>query len=115
MLVNRFLAPSIDVELPRSVSASITEEKAIHLAIDSGLSLYVGDSKVEWDALTGVLAAIRERDDPKIVRIKSDKTVPIEYVVRAIDAVRAAGMKSVSLEAETRQAIEMQAAEGDKP
>lgn len=108
MLVNRFLAPSIDVELPRSASATITEEKAIHIAIDFELSLFVEDRKVEWEELSAVLSRLKSQDEPKIVRIKSDKTVPIEYIVRAIDAVRAAGLKSVSLEAETRQALEVE-------
>lgn len=108
MLVNRFLAPSIDVELPRSASATITEEKAIHIAIDSEHSLFVEDRKVEWEELSAVLSRLKSQDEPKIVRIKSDKTVPIEYIVRAIDAVRAAGLKSVSLEAETRQALEVE-------
>ncbi len=112
MLVNRFLAPSIDVELPRSASATITEEKALHLAIDSDLALYVEDQKVEWNDLTAVLSRLKSQSDPKIVRIKSDKSVPIEFVVRAIDAVRAAGLKSVSLEAETRQALGAEGLEG---
>lgn len=113
MLVNRFLSPSIDVELPRSASATITEEKALHIAIDSYRELYVEDRKVEWNELPAALSRLKGQGEPKIVRIKSDKSVPIEFVVRAIDAVRAAGLKSVSLEAETRQALEAESLVGE--
>jgi biopolymer transport protein ExbD len=101
MLVTKFLTPSINVDLPKSVSADIREERAIHLGIDKDLNLFIGEEKADWATLVESLNAVRERENPQIVRIKADKTVPIEYVVRAIDAVREAGMKTVALEAET--------------
>ncbi|MEP0813134.1 MAG: biopolymer transporter ExbD [bacterium] len=106
MLVNRFLAPSINVDLPRSVSADITEEKALNLAIDKDANLFLNQAPVEWENLVAALTTAKEESHPEIVRIKSDKTVPIETVVKAIDAVRAAGMKSVALETATREALE---------
>ena len=101
MLVTKFLTPSINVDLPRSVSADIREERAIHLGIDKDLNLFVGEQPADWTTLVATLNAVKEAEHPEIVRIKADKTVPIEYVVKAIDAVREAGMKTVALEAET--------------
>ena len=101
MLVTKFLTPSINVDLPRSVSADIREERAIHLGIDKDLNLFVGEQAADWTTLVATLTAVKEAEHPEIVRIKADKTVPIEYVVKAIDAVREAGMKTVALEAET--------------
>lgn len=100
MLVTKFLTPSINVDLPRSVSAEITEEKAIHLTIDSEYELYLGEERIAWDSLVPALKALSEKEKPEIVRIKADKDVPIRIVVRAIDAVRAAGLKTVALETE---------------
>ncbi len=101
MLVTKFLAPSINVDLPKSVSADVREDRAIHLGIDYELNLFIGEEKKEWETLVDALIAAKESDNPQIVRIKADKSVPIEYVVRAIDAVREAGLKTVALEAET--------------
>jgi len=101
MLVTKFLSPTIDVDLPKSVSADLREERSIHLAIDRELNLFIGESQVQWENLITALKDAKESDHPEIVRIRADKTVPVEYVIRAIDAVRAAGLKTVALEAET--------------
>lgn len=111
MLVTKFLAPSISVDLPKSVSADIREERAIHLGIDNELNLFIGEEKRDWASLVDSLIAAKDADNPQIVRIKADKSVPIEYVVRVIDAVREAGLKTVALEAETPNPSDFPASE----
>ena len=106
MLVNRFLAPTINVDLPRSVSATITEEHSVQVAISADSTLYLGQTPVTWDNLVPALTSLKETENPEIVRIKSDKTVPIQTVVRVIDAVREAGLKTIALETGTREALE---------
>ena len=61
MLVNRFLAPSINVDLPRSVSAEITEERSIQLSIARDENVYIGKTEVPWENLVAALTDLKNR------------------------------------------------------
>jgi len=95
MLVSRYLPPSLTVTLPEAVAGQIVDQPAVVISITSDGGLQVDENTVQW----GVLAQHLAGQEPGTqVRIKADKAVDYDYVVKALDAAAQAGLTRIALE-----------------
>ena len=95
MLVSRYLPPSLTVTLPEATAAQVVDQPAVVISINRDGGLQVDEATVQWGALAQHLAGLEQAT---MVRIKADKAVDYDYVVKALDAAAQAGLTRIALE-----------------
>lgn len=81
----------LNVELPRAVTGNPQAAARFEIAVDKSGNMYVSGSRVSNAQLQQVLAERLRVNPDMFVIVKADKEVRYEYVVNALDEVRAAG------------------------
>jgi biopolymer transport protein ExbD len=87
MLTSTLVAPNaIKLLLPASSSKTMAKQ-TITVYINENFNYFIGESRVgEADLLSRLENSLAGQQDASIV-LRSDKTVPVQYVVNVIDAV----------------------------
>ncbi len=98
MLVSRFLQPALEVELPGSSTASMTEGCQIIIVLDEDGRIYVDGTTMTDKALAERLS-LASADEQDFVRLRADKNVRLQRVVEVLDIIRASPVTGVALEA----------------
>jgi len=109
LLTSYVILPSIQVNLPESETALVSEPADLSLTIEQDRSLYLNDeaiSKVRLEeALRAIFAdepnGIGER--PNGIVIQSDRRVPFGFVVEIMDLVKKAGAENISFLVESER------------
>lgn len=87
MLTSTLVAPNaIKLLLPSSSSQTMAKQ-TITVYINDLFQYYVEETPVADDDLTSSLSARLEGENDATVVLRSDKTVPVQYVVNVIDAI----------------------------
>lgn len=96
MLTSSFVAPNaIKVLLPKA-KGQVISRQSHQLTIDSKNNFYLDNKPVDPAQLTQLLAQLPKVDgEPPVVVLRVDKSVPVEYLVQALDAGRQAGVKMI--------------------
>jgi biopolymer transport protein ExbD len=95
-------APGIEVELPKSSSTAMVEDKLdinIWVAVD-GMVL-VNDEPVTSASLAALLKQEAQRDESALVIIKADTGVSHGRVVSVMDQVKSAGLSRLAIATST--------------
>jgi len=98
MLVSRFLQPALEVELPGSSTASMTEGSQITIVLDEDGRIHVDGTPMTDVALVERLGLVSV-DEQDFVRLRADKNVALQRVVEVLDIIRASPVIGVALEA----------------
>ena len=87
MLTSTLVAPNaIKLLLPSSSSKTMAKQ-TVTVYINEFFQYYVDETPVTDDELAGIISAkINDQNDATVV-LRSDKSVPVQYVVNVIDAV----------------------------
>ncbi len=87
MLTSTLVAPSaIKLLLPSSDSRTMAPH-TVTVYIDADRQMYLEEEPVDLEALrTGLLSSLSGHTEGAVV-LRSDKSVPVQYVVNVIDAV----------------------------
>ncbi len=87
MITSTLISPNaIKLLLPNSSSKTMSKQ-SITVYINDEFNYYLDKRRIEEENLTNVLAqALLEYDQGTVV-LRSDKSVPVQYVVTVIDAV----------------------------
>ncbi|NPA34062.1 MAG: biopolymer transporter ExbD [Chlorobi bacterium] len=96
MLTSSFVAPNaIKVLLPKA-KGQVISRQSYQLTIDANNNFYLDNKPVDPNQLTQLLAELpKVNGDPPVVVLRVDKSVPVEYLVQALDAGRQAGVKMI--------------------
>ena len=87
MLTSTLVAPNaIKLLLPSSNSKTMAKQ-TITVYIDANFSYYVEESPVNTEFLTETIGTKLQGESEGTVVLRSDATVPVQYVVTLIDAV----------------------------
>ena len=100
MLITRYLPPTLAVTLPEASQSTVDDSPAVIISIDREGQLTVDGALQQWNALPSQLAG---RDPDTRVRIAADRNTDYDYIVKAMDAVAAAGLKHIALETQPMQ------------
>lgn len=98
MLIAHFMQPALNVELPKSATATDVAHGSVTVVIDASGSVYLGAQPVSDTALAQSLNALSP-DKVGLVRLRADDRVGLQRVVEVLDIIRASPVKSVALEA----------------
>lgn len=85
------IQPGIKVELPRSETSQVVEEKSLIVTIARDGAVWIGDEKSSLDGMGALLRRRIVSGSTETIVIKADRTVSLETAVRVIDRIKAAG------------------------
>ncbi|MGC6455366.1 MAG: ExbD/TolR family protein [Coraliomargaritaceae bacterium] len=93
-LMSFISAELIKLELPTAEEASIPEDPGDrqYLSVTTSGDLYLGAAPVEFDALTGVLASLKQRTPNLKLYLRADGTAQHRYVNKVMDSCAKAGI-----------------------
>ncbi len=96
MLTSSFVAPNaIKVLLPKA-KGQVISRQSHQLTIDAKYNFYLDNKQVDPSQLVQLLSGLPTVDgEPPVVVLRVDKSVPVEYLVQALDAGRQAGVKMI--------------------
>lgn len=97
MLIASFQNPALELNLPGSSTAVSIDERSITVYISESGGLFIDRDQIEWIDLGPRLALLKNEID--LVRIAADRTTTYEDIIRAMDAVRNAGITNLAMEA----------------
>ncbi|WP_448590207.1 ExbD/TolR family protein [Thermodesulfobium sp.] len=90
---------AIPIDLPNAKTAVIKQEiKDIPLTIKSDGTMFINENKTDPKLITETLKTLKSDNPNIIIKIRADKNTQFDFVVRAIDACRAAGIERYNIE-----------------
>jgi len=88
MLTSTLISPNaIKVLLPKSSSGQTMAKQNVTVAIDNDYNFFVENQPTPETELQAAIANYMFNIQEGTIKLHADKTVPIQYVVRVIDAV----------------------------
>ena len=88
MLTSTLISPNaIKLLLPQSTSGQTLAKQNVVVSIDSNYKFYVENIETSEEELSQVIGGFLKDVTDGTVKLHSDKTVPVQYVVTVIDAV----------------------------
>ncbi len=101
LLTTNFLTEEgINIQLPQAKKTSPQQEEPITVYVDKGGHFYLGKNKVSSKELMKRLRSILTNSPERVVVIKADRNVILNYAVKAMDIARASGAKKLFLATE---------------
>ncbi len=99
MLTSTFLVPeAIELELPESSSATVTEITPITVALNAAGELTLNGEPVQLEALRlAIKPLIADKADDRAITLKSDAKTQVQQLLNVMDEIRAAGGNNVAL------------------
>lgn len=98
MLTSTFLVPeAINLELPESSTATVTNTTAITVALNQGGELALNGETIELDHLQVAIKALLRQDADASITLKSDAHTEVQQLIKVMDEIRNAGGKNLAL------------------
>ncbi|VAX27875.1 Biopolymer transport protein ExbD/TolR [hydrothermal vent metagenome] len=98
MLTSTFFVPeAIDLSLPQSKSAVVSDSPSITLTLDHLGVLNLNGDRVALKDLRVALAPLLKTDGSLAVALKSDARTAVQQLIEVMDEVRAAGGNNIAL------------------
>ena len=98
MLTSTFLVPeAIELELPESSSASVTETTPIVVSLNEAGQLALNGEVVELHQLRAAIEPLLKEDAESTITLKSDAHTEVQQLLNVMDEIRAAGGSTIAL------------------
>ncbi len=96
MLTSTFMVPeAIELELPESSSATVTDITPIIVSLDQTGQLALNGERIELEQLRGAIEPLLKTD--AAITLKSDARTEVQQLLAVMDEIRAAGGTDVAL------------------
>lgn len=101
LLTSQFVIQTgVKVKLPGSKTNEQTIPSRLIVTLTSAGGIYVGSEEISIAELPGKLESAKQSQLEENVIIRADKTVPIELVIKVIDAAKSVGLDKFTIETE---------------
>lgn len=98
MLTSTFLVPeAIELELPESASATVTEITPITIALNSSGELALNGESIQLDKLRQTIEPLIADNTDVAITLKSDARTEVQQLLKVMDEIRAAGGSNIAL------------------
>lgn len=90
--------PQLQINLPESKTAEqapAENNQPLVLRIKSAEQITLDEKPVALEALTGALKTLRQQAPARPIAMQADREAPFGVVVKALDALRGAGVKNI--------------------
>ncbi len=103
LLTSQFVVlTGVKVTLPGSKANSSTDAAQIVVVISEDKSLYVNTEYVVLNELENKLKQLKTKINTDNLIIKADKSVPVELIIKVIDAGKLSGLGKFTLQTEKK-------------
>ncbi len=103
LLTSQFVVlTGVKVTLPASKANSSTDAAQIVVVISEDKSLYVNTEYVVLSELENKLKQLKTKINTDNLIIKADKSVPVELIIKVIDAGKLSGLGKFTLQTEKK-------------
>ena len=98
MVTAPMMQEGVDVNLPQAQGKSLpSKEKRVTISITDKREIYINDRKTQLDQLEDALKKIFQNRLDKQIFLRADEIVPYGYVVKAMAAIRNAGIEQLGM------------------
>jgi len=98
MLTSTFIVPeAIELELPESTSASVTDKQPIIVAMDKKAQLSLNGERIELKQLRNAIETLLKQDKTSAITLKTDAHTEVQQLLQVMDEIRLAGGSNVAL------------------
>ena len=98
MITAPLMNQGVEIDLPRASAQPLEgDEDQLVLSIDKDLKHYLNDNEIPFKDLQARLAAIAREAPGQPVFVRADASIEYRYVIRAMAALKNAGMPKVGL------------------
>ena len=98
MLTSTFLVPeAIELELPESASATVTEITPITVALNASDELSLNGKPIQLEQLRQAIEPLIADSADAAITLKSDARTEVQQLLKVMDEIRAAGGSNVAL------------------
>lgn len=98
MLTSTFLVPeAIELELPESSSATVTDITPITVALNPSGELALNGEPIELNALRMAIGPLISDNEEAAINLKSDAHTEVQQLLKVMDEIRAAGGNNIAL------------------
>ena len=98
MVTAPIIQQGVQVSVPKVAAAALPgKEEQFIVSITRDQSIYLNDTRMSLDDLTGKLRAIAVERPDREVFVRADEAVPYGVVIRAMAAIKAAGIDNVGM------------------
>lgn len=102
MVTAPMIQQGVEVSVPKvRASALPGKEQQFVVSITKGQEIYLNDARMSLDQLTEKLQAIASVRPDRQVFVRADEEVPYGAVIKAMAAIKAAGIENVGMVTET--------------
>lgn len=101
LLTSQFVIQTgVKVKLPGSKTNEQSEPSRLIVTLTQGGAVYAGKDEISIDLLPSKLTEMKATIDDNNLIIRADKTVPIEMVIKVIDAAKIVNISKFTIETE---------------
>jgi biopolymer transport protein ExbD len=87
----------IDLSLPKSSAAHITDESSVTVSIKKDGSIFLGTNKIEKDKLPRLIWQIKEEKNISLIELRADRKIEYGKVMEIIGLIKEGGIENVGL------------------
>lgn len=101
LLTSQFVIQTgVKVKLPGSKTNEQSAPSQLIVTLTAGGGIYAGKDEVTVDELPARLALMKGEGKEENLIIRADKTVPVDLVIKVIDAAKATGIDKFTIQTE---------------
>ena len=101
LLTSQFVIQTgVKVKLPGSKTNEQTLPTKLIVTLTSAGAIYAGSEQVSIDQLPAKLSMLKNNEPENNLIIRADKRVPVDLVIKVIDAARASGIDKFTIQTE---------------
>lgn len=97
MLSSSFLAPSINLTLPKAVTRDDSKAQQIIVSVDQKGSIFLNTLEIPRESLKTALEEKLAKSEQKSVHLRGDAHMPYKFFVEVMDLARQAGASQINI------------------
>ena len=97
MITAPMMHAQVDLSLPKSSAARVTDESTVTVSIARDGRLYLGKTEIGYDELPRRLWELKEKKNLRSVALRADREVKYETVMKVIGLIKEGGIEDLGL------------------
>jgi len=101
LLTSQFvLQTGVKIKLPGAKNNEQLAPSKLVVTLSDKREIFVGDEKIQLEMLAARLSKLKDASPENNLILRADKSVPVDLVIKVIDAARGIGIQKFTIETE---------------
>ncbi len=97
MITAPMMHAQVDLSLPKSSAAHITDENTVTISVKSSGAIYIGKTPIKQKELSRKIWQLKQTKNITSVSLRADKTVDYGTIMQIIGAIKEGGIEDLGL------------------